>query len=154
MWVIKWLLAMILKVTLIKTFCRVLWDVLGHPCDLKHPSWQHYYELYENNYIDVKFCQNKHATKKVWRGAQGPRILDTSSPYYSLLYTNVDYPTTSNKHFKERMRKSGEKLWFYNIVFLISKSFWKLVKFPHGKNTLGCKWVFKNKGKKMTNHLV
>jgi len=34
-------------------------DVLGHPCGLKHPSWQHYYELYGNNDIDVNFVQKK-----------------------------------------------------------------------------------------------
>jgi hypothetical protein len=34
-------------------------DVLGHPCGLKHPSWQHYYELYENNDINVNFVKKK-----------------------------------------------------------------------------------------------
>jgi hypothetical protein len=65
MWVIKQLLAMMLEMTLIKTLCLVPWDVLGHPCGLKHPSWQDYYELYENNDIEVNFVKKKHTIKKM-----------------------------------------------------------------------------------------
>jgi len=52
----------------------------------------------------------KKTIKKCEEGDRGPRILDTPSPYYFLRYTKVDYPTNSNKHFKKRMRKSGEKI--------------------------------------------
>jgi hypothetical protein len=95
-----------LEVTLIKMFCRVPWDVLGHPYGLKHPSWQHYYELYENNDIDVNFVKKKNTIKKCEEGDRGLRILDTTSRYYSLLYTKVDNPRTSNKHFKRKDEKS------------------------------------------------
>jgi hypothetical protein len=81
-------------------FFGVPWDVLGHPYGLKHPSRQHYYELYENNDIDVDFVKIIIIIIKCEEGDWGPRILDTPSPYYSLLYTKVDYPRTSNKHLK------------------------------------------------------